>query len=298
MFFGLKRWRKIKTGGYGGISMTRQSLHNFRRNKMGMLGLILIVVIVLFSIIGPFFSPWDPKKVNPAERHAPPSAEHWLGTDQLGRDTLTRIMYGGRVSIFIGIMSAVLSTLIGVILGSIAGYYGKWFDSAIIYISEIMLSFPSMIITLVVVGIFGQSIENVITIFSLTSWAQSMRMVRSRILTLREEGFVESCVANGIGGASIMFRHMLPNLLGIVIVNVTLSTGGFILAESGLSFIGYGIPTGIPTWGNMINAARSFNIMQNYITMWMAPGLTLTLFIVGLNFLGDGLVEAFDMRQV
>ena len=297
MFFGLKRWRKIKTGGYGGISMTRQSLHNFRRNKMGMLGLILIVVIVLFSIIGPFFSPWDPKKVNPAERHAPPSAEHWLGTDQLGRDTLTRIMYGGRVSIFIGIMSAVLSTLIGVILGSIAGYYGKWFDSAII--SSPKLCCPSLNdYNFGCSGYLWASIEDVITIFSLTSWAQSMRMVRSRILTLREEGFVESCVANGIGGASIMFRHMLPNLLGIVIVNITLSTGGFILAESGLSFIGYGIPTGIPTWGNMINAARSFNIMQNYITMWMAPGLTLTLFIVGLNFLGDGLVEAFDMRQV
>ena len=159
------------------------------------------------------------------------------------------------------------------------------------------MSFPSMILVLVLVGFLGQGIMNLIIIFSLTGWTSSLRIIRGRILSLREELFVESCRASGIGRLSIMFNHLLPNALGPVIVAITLSTGGYVLAEAGLSFLGLGVASDVPTWGNIINAAKNLRTMQNHPALWIAPGVAISLFSLGVNFFGDGLRDVFDPEE-
>jgi len=225
------------------------------------------------------------------------SAKHWLGTDSLGRDILTRLLYGGRVSLFVGIVSAFGASMIGITLGSLAGYFGGKVDSLILYISEIFMAFPSIMLVIILVGYTGRGLSNLIVIFAITGWTGGMRIVRGKIFSLREEAFVESCKANGIKSSSIMFRHLLPNTLGPVIVDFTLLTGGYVLQEAALSFLGLGVDPSIPTWGNMINAARSLQIIQNHVNLWLAPGITICLFTLAINFFGDGLRDVFDPTQ-
>ena len=275
-------------------SLAKRNLYKFFTNRMAVLGLSIILLMVLAAIFAPLLSPYSPTTVDPANRYLPSSAEHWLGTDQLGRDLLTRLLYGGRVSIFVGMSGAICAALVGSVLGCIAGYFGGKVDSVIVYISEIVMVFPQILLVLILVGFVGQSLKNLIIIFTVTGWASVCRIVRSRILSLKEETFVESCRANGIGGMSIMFRHMLPNTMGPIVVNITLATAGFLLQESALSFLNMGVPTSIPTWGNIINAARNMNVIQNYPLMWIAPGVCICLFVLGVNFFGDGLRDVLD----
>jgi len=278
-------------------SLARRNAQKFMRNRLAITGLVLISVLILASVFAPLLTKYDPSFANPSIRLLPPSSEHWLGTDRLGRDLLTRLMYGGRVSIFVGLMSALLAGGIGVVLGCVSGYFGGKVDAVTVYISEIFMAFPQTLLVFIFVGFVGQGMENLIIIFAVTGWASVLRIVRSRILSLKEEPFVESCIANGVGGLSIMFRHLLPNTLGPVIVNITLSSAGYILAESALSFLGLGVQSHIPTWGNIINAAKSLDIIQNYPILWVAPGIAISLFVLGINFFGDGLRDVFDPTQ-
>jgi len=278
-------------------ALLQRNLLKFRTNRLALLGLFIIVFIILASLLAPFITTYSPTFIDASQKLQQPSQTHLFGTDRLGRDILTRLLYGGRVSIFVALTSAVLANGIGVILGCVSGYYGGKADAVAIYISEIFSAFPITMLILILVGFVGQGISNLIIIFALTGWTGSLRIVRSRILSLKKEAFVESCRANGIGGISIMFRHLLPNTLGPVIVNITLATAGYVLAESGLSFLGLGVPTDIPTWGNIINAARSLEIIKNYPMLWLAPGVAISLFVLGVNFLGDGLRDVFDPAQ-
>jgi len=278
-------------------SLMRRNLQKFLSNRLAIVGLGIVLVLIFSSVFAPLICRYDPVYIDVSQRLQQPSFEHLLGTDNVGRDLFSRLLYGGRVSIFIGLVSALASSAVGIILGSISGYIGGKVDSIILYISEIFMSFPSMILVLVLVGFMGQGIMNLIIIFSLIGWPSTHRIVRSRILSLREELFVESCRASGIGGTSIMFNHLLPNALGPVIVGITLSTGGYVLAEAGLSFLGLGVEASVPTWGNIINAARNLRIMQNYPALWIAPGVAISLFSLGINFLGDGLRDVFDPEQ-
>jgi len=209
----------------------------------------------------------------------------------------TRLLYGGRVSILIGVVSAVGASLIGVILGCISGYFGRKVDSVILFVSETFMIFPDILLIMILVGFAGRGLLNLILIFSITGWTRAQRIVRGKFLSLREEPFVESCRANGISKLSIMFKHLLPNTLGPVIVNITLLTAGYVLAEAGLSFIGLGVEPTIPTWGNIINAAKSLLVMQNHPLLWIAPGIAISLFVLGINFFGDGLRDVFDPTQ-
>lgn len=227
----------------------------------------------------------------------PPSVEHLLGTDKLGRDVFSRILYGGRISIYVSVVGAIMGTLIGTILGGIAGYFGGKIDSCLVRVSEIFLTFPNMILILILVSMVGQGVNNLIIIFSITGWMTTFRMVRNEFLRLREETFVEVCKAFGISEISIMFRHILPNAISPIMVSTTLNIANYILQEAGLSFLGLGVPSTIPTWGNIMNAAKSIEILRNYWWLWLSPGLVISIFVLAVNFLGDGLRDVLDPKQ-
>lgn len=278
-------------------SLAALRLQKFLYNKMAVLGFVLMMFIILACVFAPLITPYDPTLIDVSIKELKPSAEHLLGTDRLGRDILARLLYGGRISIWIGLASAAGASLIGVVLGCISGYFGGKLDQILLYISEIFMTFPRTLLVLICVGLVGQDVGNIIWIFILTGWSGTMRIVRGKILSLKEESFVESCVANGVSGWSIMFRHLLPNTLGPIIVDMTLSVAGCILAEAGLSFLGMGVSPEIPTWGNIINAAKRLDIIQNMPLLWISPGVAISLFVLSINFFGDGLRDVFDPSQ-
>ena len=280
-----------------GSSLARRNLYKFLQNRLAVAGAAALIAILVLCVGAPLFTKYDPSYCDVSLKSLPMSAEHPLGTDRLGRDLLSRLLYGGRVSIFIGVASAAGASAVGVALGCVSAWVGKFTDRALLYVSELFSAFPQMLLILLCVGFMGQSVSNMIWVFILTGWSGVYRIVRSRILSLKEEPFVECCVANGIGGASIMFRQLLPNAIGPVIVHTTLATAGFILAEAGLSFLGMGAPSDIPTWGNIINAAKRLDVIVGAPVMWIAPGAAISLFVLGINYLGDGLRDVFDPAQ-
>ena len=277
--------------------LKRRRIQRFVSNRLAMVGLSLLAIIALMCIAAPLLTHWDPSQLNPRDKLLSPSAEHLLGTDQLGRDLFARILYGGRVSIVIGLLSAILSTAVGVLLGCIASYYGGKVDTVIIYTGELFACFPSMILVMLIISYVQRSAIWMIVVFVLTGWVGSMRLIRSRLLSLKEEPFIDSCRVNGVSGASIMFRHLLPNAVGPITVNITVGVSGYVLAEAGLSFLGIGVPPTVPTWGNMINAAKSMTVMMNSPALWIFPGIAISLFVLGCNFFGDGLRDALDVTQ-
>ncbi|MCL2164954.1 MAG: ABC transporter permease [Oscillospiraceae bacterium] len=280
-----------------GSSLARRNFQKLISNKLAMAGGVIIFVMVFLAVFAPFFTAHDPSFVDPANRLLQPSSDHPLGTDSGGRDLVARLLYGGRISMLVGLLSALGSCAIGVVAGCISGYFGGKTDALLLYISEIVDSFPQTILVLIMVGVTGRGLISLILIFSFTGWMGTHRIVRGRIMALREEPFVESCKANGLSSFSIIFRNMLPNTLGPVIVSLTLSTARYVLGEASLSYIGLGVPLNIPTWGNIINAARNFQIMQQNPVIWIAPGITISLFVLGVNFFGDGLRDVFDTTQ-
>ncbi|TVY08036.1 ABC transporter permease [Paenibacillus cremeus] len=278
-------------------SLALRNWEKLRRNKLAMIGFSIILLMLLCAILAPVLTPFQPDEIDLGNRLMPPSSEHLLGTDKIGRDVLTRILYGARISIFIGLSGALGGAVIGTVLGCFSGYLGGWLDKLLLRISELFMTFPQLILILILVVYIGQGLFNLIFIFAVTGWTGTYRLVRGRVLSLREESFVDSCRAFGIGEMSIMFRHILPNTLSPVIVTVTLSTAGYILAESGLSFLGLGVPSGIPTWGNIINAAKAVDVIRNNPWLWLPPGFAISLFVLGVNFFGDGLRDVLDPNQ-
>jgi peptide/nickel transport system permease protein len=267
-------------------------------NKAAVLGLFIIVIIILLCALAPLITPYNPTKPDFSVQVQPPGGAHPFGTDKLGRDILARVLYGGRVSILIGLSGAVGGMLLGVIIGSLCGYFRGWLDAVFVKVAELVSIFPQILLVLVLVTILQQSMYNLILIFVATGWVATFRMVRGRFFTLREESFVEACRVFGLGDLSIAFRHILPNCLGPVIVQLTLNTAGFILQEAALSFIGLGVPSGTPTWGNIMNAAKEIVSINQYPWVWLAPGLAIALFVLGVNFFGDGLRDALDPKQI
>jgi len=275
-----------------------RALRKLLANKLSMIGLVLFIAILILCLLAPLFTPYNPTKPDLKARLQAPSAEHIFGTDKVGRDVFARILYGGRISIFVGFGSALLVTLIGVSLGAIAGYKGGWLDASIMKISELLMSFPQIILVLILVSVTGPSLWNLILIFSLTGWPSMYRMTRSQMLSLREREYVQALRAFGIGTGSIVYRHMLPNAIGPIIVNITLSTAMFILQEASLSFLGLGVPLDISTWGNIINVAQDLKVLKENWWIWLPTGMTITLFVLSINFIGDGLRDASDPSEL
>lgn len=276
---------------------TNRALNKFTNNKLAVLGAILFSIIMLASIFAPVISPYKPGSIDVLNRLESPTLSHIFGTDQLGRDVFTRILYGGRISILVGLGSALGAALIGVLIGCYAGYKGGWIDKIFMRISEIFMSFPRMILVLMLVSILGQSLWNLIIIFILTGWGSVYRMVRSQMLSIREEEYVQALRAFGLNDFIISYKHMLPNAVAPILVNITLSTAMFILQETSLSFLGLGVPLNIATWGNILNVAQDLSILKENWWIWLPVGLVISTFVLSINFIGDGLRDSTDPSQ-
>lgn len=279
-----------------GKTMNR-SLRKFLKNRLAIIGVVLFAVILLASVFAPLLTSYDPLGVDMSSVLEAPSREHILGTDKIGRDIFSRILYGGRISILVGLGSALGAAFIGVLLGAYAGYKGGKIDKLILRVSEIFMSFPQIVLVLLLVTILGQSLTNLLIIFILTGWGSVYRMTRARMLSIREEEYVQALRAFGLNDFIVAYKHMLPNAIGPILVNITLSTAMFILEEAALSFLGLGVPLEIATWGNILNAAQDQSVLLNNWWIWLPVGVIISLFVMAVNFMGDGLRDSTDPTQ-
>lgn len=280
-----------------GKSKMNRSLRKMLENRLAVIGVVIFLIILLACIFAPLIAPYDPQTPDLLAMTQAPSAKHLFGTDKLGRDVFTRTLYGGRLSILIGLGSALGAAVIGVLAGCYGGYKGGWFDKLVLRLSEIFMSFPQLILVMMLGTIFGRGLQNLMFIFILTGWGGVYRQVRAKMLSLREEEYVQSMQAFGISTFKIAYKHMLPNALGPVMVNLTLSTAMFILDEAAMSFLGLGVPPEIATWGNILNAAQDLYVMQNFWWMWLPVGIIVSLFVISINCIGDGLRDSTDPTQ-
>ena len=266
----------------------------FRHHKPGMVGLGIILIFVVLAILAPLISPYDPNAQDLASSIKGPSGSHWLGTDQLGRDMATRLMYGTRISLLIGVVAVAIGLVIGVPLGMIAGYYGGWADLAISRLADMMFAFTSILLALTLVAVLGVSLQNVIIAVGISVVPVIIRLVRSSVLSLREEPYVEAARALGASNLRIITRHVFRNSLTPVLVHGTLSIGVSILLAAGLGFLGLGVQSPTAEWGTMLGDGRQFIFSAPHLTTF--PGIAIFLAILAFNLLGDGLRDALDPR--
>jgi len=278
-------------------AMAKRSLNKMISNKLGMIGFIVVVVMSLMSILAPVLTNIDPTVTDMANINKAPGGLHILGTDSIGRDIFSRLLYGGRISISIGIISALTTSFIGTVFGLIAGYFRGIVDSFLVRLSEVIQTVPMIILVMVLVTIIGPGVRNMVLVFSLTGWMTVFRIVRNEVLRLREETYVEVNRAFGISNSKIMFSQILPNTLSPIIVATTINVAFFILSETELSFLGLGVPTNISTWGTIINGAKSLSVIENQWWLWIIPGAVISLFIMSINFFGDALRDVLDPKN-
>jgi len=272
----------------------REFWARLRRNRLAMTGLTLVVGLFAVSLLAPWLAPYDPNFIDLKEVLMPPTSQHLLGTDPLGRDVLSRIIYGSAVSLKVGFVAVGLATLIGLIIGAVAGFYGGWVDQVLMRLVDLMLCFPTFFLILAVIALLEPSIWNIMVVIGLTSWMGVARLVRAEFLSLKEREFVVAARALGASDARLMVRHLLPNALAPVMVSATLGVAGAILTESALSFLGLGVQPPTPSWGNILTAGKD-NIE---IAWWLSffPGLAILATVMSYNLLGEGIREAIDPR--
>ncbi len=267
-----------------------------RRNKMAVAALFILVVLTILAVFAPLITPYDRDQVDMLNAYQKPSGDHWLGTDDLGRDTFTRLIYGGRVSLSVGLVSTAISLLIGVFLGSIAGYAGGWIDNLIMRIVDVVMCFPFFVIAIAIAAVLGPSIYNVMFISGILSWTKICRIVRAEVMAIKGREFIEAAISLGLESSEIIRRHILPNVLAPIIVYATLGIATGILSEAGLSFLGLGVKQPQPSWGNMLAAAQSLRSLRMHWWLWIPPGMMVLVTILSINILGDGLRDAFDPK--
>ena len=269
----------------------------FCRNKLAVTGLVILILFVVSAIFAPLLAPHDPNRANLRMRNQPPSREHPFGTDDMGRDILSRLLYGGRISLSVGLVSVGISLTIGLVLGSLAGYFGGFVDTFIMRLADVFYSFPFLILAITISAIFGPSIYNTMIILGVLSWPGPARLLRAEFPKPKTTDFVVAATALGARPTRIMFWHILPNAFSPLLVSATLGVASSVLSEAGLSFLGLGVPPPAPSWGNMLNRARPLHILSGMPWMWIPPGLAVFVVVLSINFVGDGLRDAFDPRQ-
>ena len=268
-------------------------ISRLRGNRMALVGAAIVAVMFLLAVLAPLLA-GDPGAIDISRRLQPPSWQFPLGTDDLGRDVLARILYGARISLLVGFVAVGIASLIGIVLGALAGYYGRWVDGLLMRFVDIMLCFPTFFLILAVIAFLEPSIWNIMIIIGLTGWMGVARLVRAEFLSLRERDFVQAGRALGASDGRLIFRHILPNALSPVLVSATLGVAGAILTESALSFLGIGVQPPTPSWGNMLIAGK-----QTLGTAWWLsafPGLAILITVLGYNLLGEGIRDALDPR--
>lgn len=281
-----------------GNSPFRIAVKRFLKNKLAVMGVFVLLAIILAVTFAPLLTEHSPTKSNLLLIERPPSEEHPLGNDSSGRDNLSRLLYGGRISLIVGFSAMIFTLIIGVTLGSIAGYYGGKIDAIIMRAADMMLVLPFLVLCLTIVAILERvNVGIFVAIIAITSWPNLTRIIRGTYLSLREQEFVLGAKAIGASDFRIIFKHFIPNAIGPIVVNATLMMATYIIIESGLSFIGFGIPQPTPTWGNMISEAQSLRILRNSPEAWIPPGLAILTTVLCINFIGDGLRDAFDPKS-
>jgi peptide/nickel transport system permease protein len=279
----------------GTITIAASSLRYFSKNRLAAAGGALVAAVFILSVFAPLLSPHDPSAIDIKGILAGPSLAHPFGTDDLGRDVLSRMIWGARVSLKVGFSAVGIATLIGILLGALAGYYGGVLDGMIMRAVDIMLTLPTIFLILAVIAILEPNIWNIMVVIGLTSWMEPARLIRAEFLSLKEREFVVAARAIGASDARIIFRHVLPNGLSPILVSATLGIGGAILIESALSFLGLGVQPPTPSWGSLLASGKD-NIE---IAWWLSafPGLAILLTVLGYNLLGEGIRDALDPRH-
>lgn len=264
------------------------------KDRKAQVGLFILVFFLLCALLAPMIAPYDPNEMT-IDMMGRPSFAHWLGTDDLGRDLLSRILWGTQISLFVGVTTVAIALFFGVILGVLAGYYGGWIDMIIMRYIDLQWAFPNFIIAVYLVAVFGAGLLNVIIAISLAFLDDFARIARSMVLTLKQEQFVDAARTNGFSDARIMFRHILPNAMAPLIVQATVSVSYAILGEASLSFLGLGVGPNTPTWGLILADGRSFISQAWWLGVY--PGLAIMLVVLSINFLGDAMRDALDVRE-
>lgn len=276
-------------------SFTSRTLLYLLRNKLAVIGGALVALVFILSIFAPLIAPYNPSTIDIKNILVGPGFSHLLGTDDLGRDVLSRMLWGGRISLEVGFVAVGIATLIGILLGALAGFYGGWIDSVIMRSVDIMLSIPTIFLILAVIAILEPNIINIMIVIGFTSWMEPARLIRAEFISLKEREFVIAAHAIGAPDIRIILRHILPNGLSPILVSATMGIGGAILVESALSFLGLGVQPPTPSWGSLLSSGKD-NIE---IAWWLSafPGLAILITVLGYNLLGEGLRDALDPRQ-
>ncbi|MUK89333.1 ABC transporter permease subunit [Ornithinibacillus sp. L9] len=277
------------------ISPWRDSFRQLRKNRFALFGFGIIVFFILLGLLAPLLTSYSYDATDPVNRLQPPSAENWLGTDDIGRDIFTRIAYGARVSLQVGFFAVTGALIFGTILGIVAGYFGRWIDMIISRIFDILLAFPSILLAIAIVAILGPSLENALIAIAIINIPIFGRLVRSKVISLREEEFVMAAKAQGMKNGRLIFHHILPNSIAPIIVQATLGFGTAILEAAALGFLGLGAQPPTPEWGAMLASSRAFIQLAPWTLI--VPGVSIMLVVLGFNLIGDGLRDALDPKM-
>ena len=278
------------------VSLTEISFKKFVKNKLAVVGFIVLVVFVSLSLCAPLLTDYTISEQDLYNMRKAPSNEHILGTDELGRDVFTRLLYGGRVSLLVGVSVMLVEVTLGVIFGTLAGYFGGIVDKIIMRIIDIIMCFPFFVIAISMAMVLGPGIENLVLILGLLMWPGIARIVRAEILSIKENDYIMSARTLGLNSREIIVHHIIPNIMSPIFVAATLSIADSILSEASLSFLGIGVRLPEPSWGNMLISARNIGTLQREWWMWMPAGIAIVLVILSINFVGDGLRDALDPK--
>lgn len=272
----------------------KELIRKFSKNKLGMVGAFLVGIVILLAIFAPFISPYSPEEMDLINKREGPQKSHFFGTDKFGRDIFSRIIFGSRVSLTVGIISVGIGVFFGIFLGLYAGYTGNIIDNVIMWFMDILMSFPSILLALVVVTVLGTSLTNTMIAIGITYIPVFTRIIRGSVMEIKDQEFVEAARATGLKDAFILFKHILPNVMAPIIVQATLALSGAILTEATLSFLGLGVQPPMPSWGSMLSNARSYMELAPWTVIF--PSLAIMFSVLGFNILGDGLRDVLDPK--
>ena len=275
--------------------MERTFLKTLWKTPAGRFGLCVAGLWVAVALLAPVLAPYSPWAIDLKSELSPPSAQHWFGAGENGIDVLTHVLYGARVSLIVSLFAVLLSAGIGVLLGGIAGYAGGLLDEGLMRVVDVVLAFPGILLAIFITAVMGPSLTNVIFALTVTGWTGYARLMRGQLLTLREREYVQAARVLGAGHSRILFRHLLPNAAGPLLVQATFAVPGIILAEASLSFLGLGVPPGTPSWGALVDQGTQYLLVAPHIAIF--PGIALAIVVLGFNFLGDALRDAMDPRR-
>jgi ABC-type dipeptide/oligopeptide/nickel transport system permease subunit len=277
------------------VGQRRRLWRKFTANRLGVIGVVIIILLVAVASLSNMLAPYSYKEQELSAMYLPPSGKHWMGTDEFGRDVLSRVIHGSRISVYVGVVSVGLSVIIGVFIGSVAGYYGGWIDHALSTIADLTWSLPEILVALLLVAIIGAGVECVILAIGLTYWAQYARLIRGQILMLKNEVYVEATRSLGANDFNILFKHLLPNAIGPVVVAASIGIGQAIVLEATLGFLGLGAQPPLPSWGAMMSSGTAYLFISPWVIIF--PGLAMMITVLGFNLFGDALVDLLDIKD-